>query len=149
MKSEANTKIYDIMVLGAKEKFAEWIKSRGGVMVWHCVNLSNLTGPTFTPALTEYPPTRGLVQTRKPSWTVSSLPGETITDLARFRFAKELKEVRRFRVAIRPSSNGMAMKLTDASSKRVRAATDKAGDEATYRFDYETQEAVIEVPVWG
>ena len=45
--------------------------------------------------------------------------------------------------------NGLVLKLTDASSRRVRQAVEKTsqkyGREALYAFDYVTQEAVIYV----
>ena len=53
------------------------------------------------------------------------------------------REVRRFQVAVRRGAQGLQYKLTDASSKRLRKAMEKAGDGARYVFDYETQEAVI------
>lgn len=134
-------KIYEMTVPGAKEKFTAWIAGRGGVAVWPCVNLSNLTGPTFTPALTDGKPTT------KPGWQYGPCC-ETITDLSRFRFAREVKEVKRFRVAVRPKSSGMAFKLTKGSAERLKRAIEKAGGDSVYRFDYEHQEAVIEVPVW-
>jgi hypothetical protein len=45
-------------------------------------------------------------------------------------------------------AQGMTMKLTDASTKRLRRAVEKwqaiaADGDAWYKFDYETQEAVI------
>lgn len=61
------------------------------------------------------------------------------------------KEVRRFRVGVRRSGNGMSMKVTDAGSRRIRATVDKLNEDrednmASYHFDYETQEAVFTVP---
>lgn len=144
MGIEATNKPYEILVPGAKEKFEEWIKSRGGVAVWPNVNLSNAgQGPTFTPAETE----RGQ-PTTKPSWQVDSRPCEIVTNLARFRFAKEMREVDRFRVAVRMGAQGFTIKLTDSASEKLRKRLEKAGENARYRFDYGTQEAVIEVPVW-
>jgi hypothetical protein len=40
----------------------------------------------------------------------------------------------------------LSFKLTDFASKKVRKAVRKAGENATYAFDYTTQEAVIFVP---
>lgn len=56
------------------------------------------------------------------------------------------REVKRFHVAIRRSTNGLKFKLTDGSSSRLRREVDKAGDTSWHEFDYETQEAVILVP---
>jgi hypothetical protein len=40
----------------------------------------------------------------------------------------------------------MTFKVTDGGTRKIRAAVDKAGEGATYEFDYETQEAIITVP---
>lgn len=136
------TKLYEMTVPGSREKFAEWIEKRGGIAVWPCVNLSNMTGPCFTPALSE-----SGEPTPKPGWQYGARV-EVVTDLARFKFAKSMKEVDRFRVALRRSGNGLMVKLTDASSAKLRKRLDKAGEDARYHFDYETQEAVITVPEW-
>jgi hypothetical protein len=141
MSAGAKAKVYEMTVPGSRERFATWIAERGGIAVWPCVNLSNLTGPCFTPALTDGKPTG------KPGWQYGNAT-ETVTDLARFRFATGMKEVARFRVALRMGGNGMSMKLTDGASRRLNKRLEKAGDDARYRFDYATQEAVIEVPVW-
>ena len=57
------------------------------------------------------------------------------------------KEVKRFRVGVRMASQGFAfLKVTDGGSRRIRKEVSKSGENPTYRFDYETQEAVILVP---
>jgi hypothetical protein len=55
------------------------------------------------------------------------------------------KEVRRFRVGVR-RGDGLSFKLTDGATRKLRAAVANAGELATYRFDYEMQEAVVLVP---
>lgn len=80
----------------------------------------------------------------KPHWKSASEPSRIITDPADVEVMAD-KEVKRFRVGIRPGSNGMSMKVTDGGTRRIRAAAAKAGDTAHYEFDYETQEAVIYV----
>jgi len=143
-------------VEGAREKFAGWIAQRGGVAVWPCINLSNLTGPCFTPALREEdkPLTAECPEiahirfpTQKPGWQYGER-SEVITDIARFKFAIGMKEVARFRVALRMGGQGMSLKLTDGATRRLNKRLDKAGKDARYHFDYASQEAVIEVPVW-
>jgi hypothetical protein len=135
-----------IGALEAKEKFTKWIAERGGVMVWQNIDLSNCdAGDIYTPAFTE-----DGKEYDKPHWRVSRK--EVVSDLSRFRFVKELKEVKRFRVAVRMGDQGFSMKLTDGSTRRVRAACAKTkqqtGIEPYYRFDYETQECVIETPIF-
>jgi len=62
-----------------------------------------------------------------------------------------LAEVKRFHVAVRLSSNGLMLKLTDASTRKVRNAVEKAtekyGRKALYGFDLDVQNAVIWIPV--
>jgi hypothetical protein len=139
---QTEQKRIDIYVPECREKFAEWIKSRGGVARWRNINLSNPdAGDQYTPALTDGK------ETGKPHWSVEY--AETITDLSRFRFVKELKEVKRFHVAVH--SAFLSFKLTDASSRKIRKMCAKYSTPeapASYHFDYETQECVITVPVW-
>jgi len=119
-------------------KMLDWIEKRGGVAVWKSVNLSNPGASWSTPALA---PDRSPY--RKPTWEASSEPHKVITDPAEIAVVTR-KEVKRFHVAIRAS--GMSMKLTPGSSRRVDKAVERAGEDASYYFDYESQEAVITVP---
>ena len=136
----------EIGVPGCREKFAKYITERGGIKIWRNINLSNPdAGDIYTPVRdsegNDYP---------KPHWSVEF--SRIVTDINAFRFIKELREVKRFHVAIRRSSNGLMFKCTDASSAKLRKAMSKiqeqTGEKPCYRFDYETQEAVIEMPVW-
>ena len=138
-KTEERIKVF---IPGVKEKMIGWIENRGGVQVWDNINLSDPgAGQIFTPALTEdgkeYP---------KPKWTHKR--GEVVTEISRFRFVKKMVEVKRFYVAIRMGSQGLSMKCTDGATRKIRRACAKAGPDASYRFDYGTQEAVIEIPEW-
>ena len=142
--STTEKKCVDVLTLGAKEKFQQWITERGGVVRWCNVNLSNPdAGDTFTPLRTA----EG-VEYQKPHWSVEK--AEVHTDLRDFRFIKELKEVKRVKVAVRMGSQGFTLKLTLASTRRVRAACtkikEKHGVAPCYHF--EGAEAVIEVPVF-
>jgi hypothetical protein len=139
----------EVSAIGAKEKFVDWITNRGGVAIWTNVNLSNCdAGYQYTPATTpEGVKVAEEPEKCKPHWSVAFK--EVITDINRFRFVKEFKEVKRFHVAIRPAF--LAFKLTDGATRKVRAACAKYSTDqvkAVYRFDYNTQEAVIELPVW-
>ena len=121
-------------------KMRQWIQERGGVAIWRSVNLANPGASWSTPAkaLDGSP-------TTKPTWEAESQPACIITDPAQIEVVTR-REVRRFRVGVRMGSQGMSLKLTDASSRRVREACAKAGKDASYAFDHETQEAVITVP---
>ena len=136
----------EICVPGCREKFAMYCRERGGIKIWRDINLSNPNaGDTYTPVRDsegkDYP---------KPHWSVEF--DRIVTDISAFRFIKELKEFKRFHVAIRRSSNGLMLKCTDASSEKIRRACAKVkkqtGETASYEFDYGAQECVISVPVW-
>lgn len=122
-------------------KFREWIATRGGILVWQSVNLSNPGMSWSTPAWLEgtqqpYP---------KPSWQAANEPVRHITsedDVVVF----VPKEVKRFHVAVYRGSQGMQLKVTDGGSRRIRAAVAKAGEGAWHEFDYMTQEAIIFKP---
>jgi len=118
------------------EKITDWLKHRGGVAVWQSVDLSNPGAQVMTPALTEngqpYP---------KPHWRFANEPARIIRESDEF-VVVEMQEVKRFHVAVR-RGDGLSFKLTDASSAKVRKAVHLAGEDATYEFDYDTQEAVI------
>jgi hypothetical protein len=139
----------EVTVPGVRAKFEDWIKTRGGILVWENVNLSNPgAGPMFTPVRDAEGKTN--CKNSPPHWTHRY--HETCTKIKDFKFVKEMCEVNRFRVAVRMGSQGLMVKLTDASTKKLNKALDKAkektGQDASYRFDYDTQEAVIEVPLW-
>ena len=148
-------KIIQVGVPGAKEKFETWIRDRGGVQVWNNLNLSNPdAGQQFTPAYKDAikpdgeGDLSGWIPYPQPHWSVGR--GEIITDISRFRFVKSWKEVKRFRVGVRMGSQGLSLKVTDGGTRRIRAACAKAEEQyhvpASYHFDYEFQEAVIEIP---
>jgi len=117
-------------------KIKSWFETRGGIAVWQGLNLGNIR-QVITPLHDE----EGKRYT-KPAWDMPNEPSEIITDSSQVQVGID-KEVRRFRVAVLRSSNGLAFKCTDASSAKVRAAVEKAGENAYHKFDYETQEAVI------
>ena len=120
-------------------KMKEWIEKRGGIAVWNGINLSNLR-ELLTPAKAE-----DGAPYSKPSWDMPNEPTKIVTDPAEVCVTLD-KEVRRFHIAIRRSGNGLSLKLTDASSEKVRRAVEKAGDGAYYLFDHDTQDAVIMKP---
>lgn len=116
------------------QKLRQWIKEDGGVAVWNSVNLGNPGGQWLTGA-----------KSGRPNWQAGVLPAQVITDPTRIGVL-DYKLVKRFHVAVRPGSNGLSLKLTDASSARVRKALAAAGPGATYDFDYWSQDALIFAP---
>lgn len=144
---ETKTERIEVMTPGCREKFENWIQYRGGVQVWKNQNLSNPNaGDMFTAALTiEGQPTPC------PHW--SRAAGELVKEIGGFRFVKELKEVQRCRIALRMGDSGLTIKLTDASSRRVRAicAEIKArtGEDPTFSWGGDDgKDCVFKVPVW-
>ena len=121
-------------------KLLDWIKNRNGIAVWQSIDLSNPGAQTFTPAITDGKPTG------KPHWRFANEPAMVITNPDEVEITKD-EEVRRFHIAVRMGSQGFSVKLTDASSRKVEAAVEKAGEGAYYEFDYSTQECVIMKPV--
>jgi hypothetical protein len=122
-------------------KIRPWFSDRGGVAVWKSINLSAPGGELLTPAVTDGKPTpkphRGMGWVSNTPLIISDPAGVTvIID----------KEVKRFHIAVRLGAQGFTLKLTDASSARVRRELDK-WEGASYVFDYETQEAVIMAPM--
>jgi hypothetical protein len=119
----------------------KWLKTRGGIAVWGSVNLSN-PGASWTAPLN----TEDGNPSPKPTWQAANSPGRVITDAGEVEVCIP-KEVKRFRIAVRRGSQGLSWKVTDAGSKRIRDAVEKAYEtymkESWHRFDYETQEAVI------
>lgn len=123
-------------------KIAEWFRTRGGIAIWSSANLSNPLASWTTPALT-----LDGTPTSKPTWQASETP-RILTHPADVEVCASV-EVQRFHVAVRAGSNGATLKLTDASTARVRRAVAtwssrrEPDDGAWYEFDYTTQEAVI------
>jgi hypothetical protein len=120
--------------------FLKWIRERGGIAVWGCLDLSDpgktWSSPIYMEDGTPHP---------KPHYYATTEPIRIITDPAEI-LVDVPKEVKRFHIAIRMGAQGFKVKLTDASTRKVRAAVEKAGEGAWYQFDYETQEAVIYKP---
>lgn len=130
-------------------QFNTWLTKRGGIAVWPSVNLSNPDSVWYTPALKE-----DTTPYHSPTWQAAIEPSTVVTDPSLVGVAV-YEEFRRFHVGLRRSSNGLSLKLTDGANRRLDAALMKAGPNATYYFDYETQEAVVlkatvvvPLPVW-
>lgn len=107
-----------------------WLERDGAFLHWYSVNLSNPGAWWLTP-----------LREGKPSWQAVDQPNViTAADLQ----VTTYKEVKSLRIYTRVSSNGLMIKLTDSSSRRVRQALENAGEGAVYRF--EGNYAVISVP---
>lgn len=121
---------------------AGYFSQSGGIEVWGSLNLSDPGKQWITP-----------LGGSKPHWGATSQPVQTITDPNEVQVV-DYKEVDRFRVSLRRSSNGLSLKLTDASSRKLRERLAKAdskvdpewGVGAQYWFDGFAQQAVIMVP---
>jgi hypothetical protein len=124
------------------ELMATWIKGRGGIAVWKSQDFSEFGKEMFTPAMTDH---RDPKPTPGPSWKVGNEPERIVTDPGQV-ILDTPKEVKRFRIGVRPGSQGLKVKVTDGGTRRIRAAMAKAGEDSWYEFDYNTQEAVILVP---
>ena len=118
----------------------QWFQERGGIAVWKSVDMSN-PGRSWTTPLRD---AEGKPMPKQ-HWRMEETPSLTITDPAEV-VVDVPKEVKRFRVAIKVGAQGMLLKCSDASSRRIRRECEKAGEESWYEFDYATQEAVIFVP---
>lgn len=136
----------EVLALCAKKLFTMWLAERGGVIRWRNLNLSNPdAGDQFTPLRG---PDGGNNTNQPPHWSVGM--GEIITDLSRFRFVRELREVKRIKIAVRVGSQGLSLKLTDGSSRRLRAAMSKIQEQHKTKpcYHFEEDQAVIQVPIF-
>ena len=115
------------------KKFKEWLDTRGGILIWQSINLSNPGASWSTPALNE----DGSPYT-KPSWQSSNTPARHITD-AEDIVVETTRVVDSLHVAVERGC-GFSFNLTTASSKRLRDRVSKAekryAKEAWYEFDY-------------
>lgn len=123
------------------DKIFGWFKTGKGVAVWNSLNLSDPGKQWLTPAVGQdgnpYP---------KPTWQVGNTADFVIIDPQAIG-VNVYKEVKRFHVAVRMGRQGMSLKVTDAGTRRIRAAVEKAGPGAFYTFDYgDEKNAVIMIP---
>lgn len=117
------------------DKFSDWMRTRGGIVIWGCLDLGN-AGQTWSGPRN----TADGTPSTKPHWSATTEPIRVITDSDEI-MVDIPREVTRFHIALKQS--GMTIRLTDGSDRKVKKAMKKAGDGAWYEFDYSTQEAVI------
>jgi len=118
-------------------RFAIWLQSRGGLLVWNSADLSDPGASVTTPALTV-----GGEPTASPGWKFPGPPARHVTSVDDVEVVID-RVVKRFHVAVRPSGNGLALKVTDAGSARIRREVEQAGPGAYHRFDYGQHENCV------
>ena len=121
---------------GARARFVEWIGTRGGVLVWPNADVGSGDNFMYTPAKTVDGKNVG-----SPHWSRGK--PTLVKQINQFRFV-ELEEVKRFHVAV-CRGRGFQWVLTAGSKRKLCKALSQHQD-ASYSFDYSTQEAVISVP---
>lgn len=104
-----------------------WFAEGRGVKMWRSIDLGRAGAVVYTSG-----------DATKPCYWVSSEPVEMQPE--NFEVVT-YEEVKRFRVGLRRA--GLALKVTDGGSRRIRRECEKAGENSSYKFDYSTQEAVI------
>lgn len=116
----------------------DWLKNRGGIVIWESINISNpgasWTGPYLGP---------DGVPATKPNWQCGDKPARHITDMADVDVVTSC-EYKRFHVGVRMGRQGFSLKVTDAGSRRIRdevaKAQEKTGKNAWHEFDYSATE---------
>ena len=88
-------------------RIADWLANRGGVAIWQSLDLSNASARTFTPA-----------DAPRPSWRYADKPVEIVTQAGDIGVYQE-KLYKAFPVSLRRSSNGLTLKLTDNSQRKL------------------------------
>lgn len=113
------------------ERFAMWLKDRGGISLWKSINLSNPGASWCTPALaedgTDYP---------KPNWQTENAPALTVCD-PDFVGVEIPQEFKRVKISLKQQGL-MKVVLTDGSTRKVTKALEEAGDGSFYTFEDDT-----------
>lgn len=107
----------------------QWFQERGGIAVWKSLDMSS-PGRSWTTPLRD---AEGNPMPRQ-DWRMEETPSLTITDPAEVTVDVP-KEVKRFRVAVKMGAQGLLLKCSDASSRRIRRECAKAGEDSWYEFD--------------
>lgn len=122
-------------------QIAGWLKAGRGLAHWTSIDLSDPGYALTTPALAVDLSTK----TGKPHWKVGGEPARIIFDSALVE-VRTYELAKRFHIGVRVSGQGLALKVTDGGTRRIRREVMKAGPDAFYNFDYETQDALIWKP---
>lgn len=117
------------------ERFAMWIRERGGICLWKSLNLSNPGASWCTPFILE-----DGTEATKPNWQTDNAPAVVVTSMDDVGVEIPV-EIKRIKISL--IQRGFKVVLTDGSTRKVNDALDKAGDRAFYTFEDDV--AVI----WG
>lgn len=118
---------------------ADWLKNRGGILIWDSADLSDPGASWTTPALNADGTPVG-----KPTWKARDKPTRHITSPDDVEVVTP-REIKRFHVGVRPSS-GLSLKVTDGGSRKIRNEVEKAAvkyGDAWYEFDYESYDNAV------
>lgn len=92
---QKTTEIYDVLVAGERPKIEKWISERQGVIVFRDQEITmHPRGDVFTPVI-DADGNNNVDSGARPHWAYGV--HEVITDINRFRFVKEWKEVGRYK----------------------------------------------------
>jgi len=109
-------------------KIRGWIRDRGGVNYWRSASLSDPSRTCFTPIFDVDGNPTG-----KPAWWCEREPADTLKAEDAFEVVRD-KKYKTCRIATRVGAQGLLIKLTDASSAKVKKLLDEAGEGSRYEF---------------
>ena len=122
-------------------KVLEWFQTCGGIAIWSTEDASESWTSPLNAAKGKYKGKQA-IRTRRDS---RIHPDRIITSADEVLVHTD-REVARFHVAVCMGSQGLKVKLTDATPAKVKKALEKAGPHAYHAFDYERQDALIMAP---
>jgi hypothetical protein len=108
-------------------KFAEWLRTRGGLAVWVSKDLGGDAGSSVTTPVR----TNNGEPVPRPGWRYGQTPDRIITDPAEVEVTID-KPVETFEIKLKTS--GHRVVLTVVSDRKVRAALARAGDGSYHVF---------------
>ena len=116
---------------------AEWMASRGGVLVWETAEIGGGgPGSWMTPALDAEGMPFG-----RPTWRAYEKPSVLITSAA--DVTVRIDEVAdMFHVGVR-RGHGLSVVVTDGGKRRIDKALRKAGDGSYVKFDYVSHDNAV------
>ena len=117
-----------------------WIRTRGGVAVWHSTSRSCPSLSWSCPLNDEHGQRKG-----KPYAAAEKEPRRIITSTDDVIVHTDV-EVKRFPIEVQPGKQGSFINLTDESRVLIEKAVAAAGADAYHLFDQTTHAAVILAP---
>jgi len=97
-------------------KLLDWLTSRGGIAIWESLDLARAGQRSFTPA-----------DNPSPGWQFGSKPAEIVTDRTDVGVYDETL-YKAFPVSCRLGSNGLTLKLTDPSQRKLDKVMQECAD---------------------